>query len=135
MQSKSDQISELIELNEELENYFSNTIIPQMFVDAQLCLRKFTPPAMRQFKLKEEHIGSPLSDVQENFRYPTIIQNITSVIDTGEILEKEIQTTDLRWYQINILPYKIKSKNKTNGVIITFVDITSRINDLKEQER
>ncbi len=38
------QIKELIELNDELENYFKNTIIPQIFVDAHLILRKFTPP-------------------------------------------------------------------------------------------
>lgn len=135
MQSKSEQISELSQLNEELENYFSNTIIPQLFVDANLHLRKFTPPAMKQFKLKEEFIGKPMIDIAENFRFPTIIENIKSVIESGEILEKEIQTTDMDWYQMNILPYIIKSKNITNGVIITFIDITSRIRDLKEQER
>ncbi|MGZ5133536.1 MAG: response regulator, partial [Flavitalea sp.] len=36
---------------EALENYFTNTIIPQLFVDADLILRKFTPPAMKQFRL------------------------------------------------------------------------------------
>ncbi|WP_237144451.1 hypothetical protein [Pontibacter pamirensis] len=41
------KIKELIELNDELENYFRNTIIPQLFVDADLVLRKFTPPAMK----------------------------------------------------------------------------------------
>ena len=135
MQSKSEQISELNQLNEELENYFSNTIIPQLFVDAKLRLQKFTPPAMKQFKLKDEFIGKPMAEIAENFRYPTIIENIKSVIESGEILEKEIQTTDMDWYQMNILPYIIKSKNMTNGVIITFIDITSRIRDLKEQER
>jgi two-component system phosphate regulon sensor histidine kinase PhoR len=135
MQNKNEQIASLTELNEELENYFSNTIIPQLFVDANLTLRKFTPPAMKQFKLEEEFIGKPFEEIQENFRYPSIIQNIKSVIATSQILEKEIQTTDLRWYQMNILPYIIRKENKTNGVIITFVDITSRIRDLKEQEK
>jgi two-component system phosphate regulon sensor histidine kinase PhoR len=135
MQSKSEQISTLIELNDELENYFRNTIIPQLFVDAQLILRKFTPPAMKQFNLKTEHIGQPLAAVKENFRFPTIIDNIQQVIDSSEILEKEIQTTDLRWYQMNILPYIVQKGKKTNGVIITFIDITARIKDLKEQEK
>lgn len=135
MQNKSQEITSLIELNEELENYFSNTIIPQLFVDANLKLRKFTPPAMKQFNLKEEFIGKPLEEIEEHFRYPSIIDNIKVVISTGHILEKEIQTTDLRWYQMNILPYVIRKENKTNGVIITFVDITSRIRDLKEQEK
>jgi two-component system phosphate regulon sensor histidine kinase PhoR len=70
-----------------------------------------------------------------NFRFPSIIENISHVIDTTEILEKEIQTTDLRWYQMNILPYVKQSDNKINGVIVTFVEITSRIKDLKEQEK
>lgn len=56
-------------------------------------------------------------------------------MDTGEILEKEIQTTDMNWYQMNILPYLIRKENKANGVIITFVDISTRIKDLKEQEK
>ena len=135
MQNKNQQISALIELNEELENYFSNTIIPQLFVDANLILRKFTPPAMKQFKLKEEFIGRPLEEIEENFRYPTIMENIKVVIATNKILEKEIQTTDRRWFQMNILPYHVRKESKTNGVIITFVDITSRVRDLKEQEK
>lgn len=135
MKKSSEQITTLIELNDELDNYFRNTIIPQLFVDAQLILRKFTPPAMKQFNLKSEHIGQPLAKVKENFRFPTIIDNIQQVIDCGEILEKEIQTTDLRWYQMNILPYIVLKEKKTNGVIITFIDITARIKDLKEQEK
>lgn len=135
MIDSNDEVTAIIELNEELENYFSNTIIPQLFVDAKLILRKFTPPAMKQFKLKEEHVGKPFKIVKENFRYPTIINNIKQVIRSGKILEKEIQTTDFRWFQMNILPYRTRKDNKTNGVIITFVDITVRIKDLKEQER
>ncbi|MGF1925748.1 MAG: ATP-binding protein [Bacteroidia bacterium] len=129
------QLSKLLELNDELENYFANTIIPQLFVDSELRLRKFTPPAMKQFNLKQEFIGRSLKDVSENFRYPTILENITIVMETGEILEKEIQTTDLKWYQMNILPYIRRQDKKPNGVIITFVDITARIRDLKEQEK
>ena len=129
------QISHLIELNEELENYFRNTIIPQLFVDAHLILRKFTPPAMKQFKLDDSDVGKSILDIQENFRFPSIIENIQSVIETNEILEKEIQTTDLRWYQMNVIPYVVRRNNKVNGVIITFVEITRRIKDLKEQEK
>lgn len=135
MQSKNQRINTLSELNEDLENYFSNTIIPQLFVDAKLILRKFTPPAMKQFKLKQEFIGMHLQDIQENFRFPTIIDNIQYVMNTGKILEKEIQTTDMCWYQMNILPYLVRKEKKTNGVIITFIEITPRIKDLKEQER
>ncbi|WP_051666605.1 ATP-binding protein [Pedobacter sp. R20-19] len=135
MQNKNSKISELIELNDELENYFRNTIIPQLFVDANLVLRKFTPPAMKQFKLHQNDIGKSITEVKDNFRFPSIVDNIEQVIHTGELLEKEIQTVDMRWFQMNILPYIVMQENKTNGVIITFIDITSRIRDLKEQEK
>ncbi len=135
MENTSQQINTLIDLNDELENYFRNTIIPQLFIDAHLILRKFTPPAMKQFNLALTDVGRPIADIKENFRFPAIMDNIQHVIDTGEILEKEIQTTDLRWYQMNVLPYHVKKQKKTNGVIITFVEITMRIKDLKEQEK
>ncbi|MEO5681585.1 MAG: ATP-binding protein [Chitinophagaceae bacterium] len=122
------------DLNEDLENYFSNTIIPQLFVDANLILRKFTPPAMKQFTLTHNDVNRNIRDVSDNIRYPTLIENITEVIATGEILEKEVQTTDKRWFQMNILPYVVRKENKTNGVIITFVDITKRIAILNELE-
>ncbi|MBR0571710.1 PAS domain-containing protein [Microvirga sp. STS03] len=131
----SKTIQQLIELNDELENYFRNTIIPQLFVDANLILRKFTPPAMKQFSFTPEHIGRPMQEMVNHIRYSTIVENINSVIESGEIFEKEIQTTDRRWFQMNIIPYLIKKENRANGVIITFVDITDRMKVLKQLEK
>ncbi len=135
MFDKNKQIKSLTEHNDELENYFRNTIIPQLFIDGNLKLQKFTPPAMKQFNLAKTDIGRPIDDIKDNFRFPTIIENIQQVIDSNVILEKEIQTTDMRWYQMNIIPYVRMRDNKTDGVIITFVEITMRIKDLKEQEK
>ncbi len=135
MPSKNQQIKNLVQLNDELENYFRNTIIPQLFVDANLILRKFSPPAMKQFSLSKDDLGKSIDEVKENFRFPTIIENIQHVIDSNEILEKEIQTTDLRWYQMNIIPYVELKNSKVNGVILTFVEITMRIKDLTDLEK
>ena len=135
MPGKNEQLQELIDHNDLLENYFRNTIIPQLFVDGELRLQKFTPPAMKQFNLSASDVGKPINDIKDNFRFPSIIDNIQHVIENNEILEKEIQTTDLRWYQMNIIPYVKMRDNKTDGVIITFVEITMRIKDLKEQEK
>ncbi|MBB6612381.1 PAS domain-containing protein [Pontibacter sp. Tf4] len=125
----------VIELNDELENYFSNTIIPQLFVDADLIVRKFTPAAMSHFKLSEDDLGRHVSDVANNIRFPTILENIQEVITNKQGIVKDIQTTDKVWYQMNILPYIIRKENRTNGVIITFVDINDRIKILNGYER
>lgn len=119
----------------DLENYFANTIIPQLFIDGKMILRKFTPPAMKQFSLTDDDIDKDIHEVKDNFRFPTLIDNIEEVIQTGEILEKEVQTTDGKWYEMNILPYKVFQENRTDGVIITFVNITKRITTLRELEK
>ncbi|GAB2777433.1 sensor histidine kinase [Salinimicrobium soli] len=121
--------------NQDLENYFANTIIPQLFIDGNLILKKFTPPAMKQFSLTDEDVNRDIHDVKENFRFPTLIENIEEVIQTGEILEKEVQTTDGKWFQMNILPYRVFEENRNDGVIITFVDITKRIRAIGELEK
>ena len=126
---------ELRKLNFDLANYFSNTIIPQLFVDADLILRIFTPPAMTQFSLTYDHVSSSIHDVKDNIRYPTFVENIQEVISTNMILEKEVQTTDGKWFEMNIVPYIELEDDRTNGVIITFVDITRRLNALKELEK
>lgn len=135
MNTKNEPSSPLIDLNEDLENYFRNTIIPQLFVDAEFILRKVTPAAMKHFKLKAEFIGMPFEEIMGNFRFPEIMENMKTVMDTDELLDKEIQTSDRRWYQMNILPYPVRKEHKTLGVILTFVDITPRVNDLMEQQR
>ena len=66
--------------NDSLQNYFENTIIPQLYVDAELVLRKFTPPAMKQFSLSNADIGKNMVDVVDNIRYPTIIENIEKIL-------------------------------------------------------
>ena len=133
--SKNQQIKDLIEVNDGLENYFRNTIIPQLFVDAKLILRKFTPPAMKHFNLSAADLGKPFVELVDNLRDTVIIDDVKEVIRTGEILEKEVQTSDLRWFQMNILPYYVEKEKRNDGVIITFVDITDRIKTLKELEK
>lgn len=135
MPDQYQKILELTEHNDELENYFRNTIIPQLFVDGELKLQKFTPPAMKQLNLTDSDVGRHIDEIKDNFRFSSIIDDIQQVIGSNEIMEKEIQTTDLYWYQMNVIPYVKKEDQKTDGVIITFVDITRRIKDLQEQEK
>ena len=129
------EIKKLLEINEELENYFRNTIIPHLFVDADLILRKYSPPANMHFKLESTDIGKPITEIDKLANLPGLVENITEVISSNQDMEKEIQTNDKRWFQMNILPYFIKNENKNNGVVITFVDITGRVNDKRDIER
>ncbi|HXA02230.1 MAG TPA: chemotaxis protein CheB [Cytophagaceae bacterium] len=118
------KIKELAELNDDLNNYFKGTINGQLYVDNNLIVRKFTPSAIKQINLKESDVGRPLSDISTNIKFGTLIDDINNVILASIANEKEIQTTDGRWYQMVILPYIKEQNNQNDGAIITFNDIT-----------
>ncbi|NJY61605.1 GHKL domain-containing protein [Salinimicrobium sp. CDJ15-81-2] len=126
---------QLRKLNFDLANYFSNTLIPQLFVDADLILRIFTPPAMEQFSLSYDHVGRSINDIKDNLRYPYVVDDILEVIETNGSIEKEVQTTDGNWFQMNVIPYVEHEEDRINGVIITFIDITRRLHAIKELEK
>jgi|AntRauMFilla1563_2_1112583.scaffolds.fasta_scaffold00195_4 two-component system phosphate regulon sensor histidine kinase PhoR len=126
---------ELDDLNVDIENYLANTIIPQLYVDCNLILRKITIPAINQFNLTPDDINQNIQEVSEKINFPALLKHIKQVINTGNNLEKEIQTSDNRWFQMNILPYMIRNENKSNGVMITLIDITKRIEVITELEK
>ncbi|PZX53136.1 two-component system CheB/CheR fusion protein [Algoriphagus ratkowskyi] len=119
------KIRELAELNDDLNNYFKSTISAQLYVDRELVLRKFSPSAIRQINLKDSDIGRTLSDISNNLRFSTLMDDIEKVITSSATVQKEVQTLDGRWYQMMGIPYVKQQDNQIHGVIITFNDITA----------
>ncbi|WP_262888768.1 PAS domain-containing protein [Pontibacter pamirensis] len=68
---KTEAQNQPTELSDALENYFSNTIISQLFVDADMVLRKFTPPAMKHFNLSPDDLGKHMNEMSGNIPFPT----------------------------------------------------------------
>ncbi|WMJ74067.1 ATP-binding protein [Cytophagaceae bacterium ABcell3] len=135
MQNSSEKIDDLEKINEEQENYFQSTIIPQLFFDKDFILRKFSPAAMKQFELSDDSIGLHLDDLTNNLKYDYLKGDIQHTMDLRKVVEKELQTSDNRWYRMNVLPFVQKKGNRVNGVIITFIDINNYVLSLKELQR
>ncbi|MCF0055012.1 chemotaxis protein CheB [Dyadobacter sp. CY356] len=123
---------ELLELNDDLNNYFRSNVNGQLFLDDQLRLIKFSPGAVKLINLLDSDIGRALSSISTNFKVETIIEDINQVLTTEELITKEIQTKDGRWYQVMTMPYVRQIDNKTSGAIITFNDIT-KLKTIQEQ--
>lgn len=115
---------ELLEINDDLNNYFRSNINGQLFIDNNLLLMKFSPGTVKQINLLESDIGRPISNISTNIKFETIIEDIKYVIAKGSIITKEIETNNGQWYQIMTMPYIQQAGNKSNGAIITFNDIT-----------
>ena len=119
------KIKELAELNDDLDNYFKSTYITQIYVDNDVNLKKYNPLTISQINIKESDIGRPLGDISNNIKYSTLSADVRRVIKTEERIEKQIQTTDGKWYIMMIVPYIRSQDNEIDGAIITFNDITA----------
>lgn len=116
---------ELLEINDDLNNYFRSNINGQLFINNDLELMKFSPGTVKQINLLETDIGRPLSNISTNIKMETLIEDIKKVLAEGIVITKEIETNNGRWYQSMTMPYVQQADNKNNGAIITFNDITA----------
>lgn len=125
------KIKELIELNDDLNNYFKSTDIGQLFLDANLRIRKFNPAAVKLINLIQTDVGRPLSHISTNIKSENLAQDIARVQHTGETIEKEVTLKNGSRSLMRIMPYVRKDK-QNDGIVISFVDITliSELNNI-----
>ncbi|GAB3812869.1 hypothetical protein GCM10028895_04340 [Pontibacter rugosus] len=120
------KIKALVELDDDLNNYFRSTDIGQIFVDRKLIIRKYTPAATHLINLIESDIGRSIYHISNNLRYNDLIEDVRHVIMSNNIIEKQVQDKAGIWYQMRVLPY-ITQERKIDGAIIIFI----QINELK----
>lgn len=116
-----------------MECYLENTVLPQVLVDKDLYLRKFTPGALRSFALSKTDQGRPLHELRDHFRFTRIEEDILAVLSSGTAIDKDVRSSDKRWYQMKITPYCDHHGN-TEGVLLTFIDISSKVKRMKALE-
>lgn len=121
--------------NPNLENYFSNSIVPQLFVDSDMVLRCFTPPAQAYFSLSPEDIGKRLYRVKNKIAHKGLIENIRGVLLVERNKESKIHMKDGRLFHMNIQPIFDLHDEGVNGVVITYLELTGQVTVMKELER
>jgi two-component system CheB/CheR fusion protein len=120
-QSKMDEMSRI---NDDMRNLLNSTEIVTVFLDNQLHVRRFTSGTNKLFKLIQGDVGRPLSDITSDLRYPEMIDEAREVLRTLVFSEKQVATTDGRWFSVRIMPYRTL-EDVIRGVVITFTDITA----------
>lgn len=121
LQSKLD---DLALAQSDMQNLLNSTDIATLFLDNDLNVRRFTERTTRVIHLREGDIGRPLSDLATTLVYPELCADAKETLRTLAFSEKEITTHDGRWYAVRIMPYRTLA-NVIQGVVITFVDITT----------
>ena len=120
-QSKLDEVSRV---NDDMRNLLNSTEIITVFLDGELHIRRFTQGADKLFKLRAGDVGRPLAEIVTDLLYPDLIDTAREVLRTLVFSEKQITTTDGRWYAVRIMPYRT-ANDIIGGVVITFANITA----------
>jgi len=127
------KIEETSLLANNLQNLINSTDIGTIFLDRSLRVALFTPAIRRIFNLIPADYGRPLSDITNKLGYHELAHDAETVLDKLTTVEKEVSTMDKRTFLMRILPYRT-TEDRISGVVITFVDITARL-EAEEQLR
>ena len=120
-QSKMD---ELARVSNDMRNLLNSTEIVTVFLDNELRVRRYTPGADKLFKLLPGDVGRPLSDLTSNLLYPEMAEDAQEVLRKLAFSEKQITTTNGRWFSVRIMPYRTM-EDVIAGVVMTFANITA----------
>ena len=125
------KIDMLAKANDDMSNLLAATQIGTIFLDADLNIQRFTPPAKKIVNLIESDIGRPMSDIVLNLEYKSLVEDAQEVLRTLHSKEIEVRATSGSWYFMRMHPYRTL-QNIIEGIVITFVDISHRKQAEKE---
>lgn len=116
------KIEELTQVTSDLENLLQATDAGILFLDRNLCIRRFTPRVGKLFNLLPQDIGRPNTGFTNLLDEP-LIDALQQVLHSGEPIEKEIHDFDGNYYFLRILSYRI-SPAALDGVVLSLIDIS-----------
>ncbi|HUG98132.1 MAG TPA: chemotaxis protein CheB [Gammaproteobacteria bacterium] len=118
------KLDDLALAQSDLSNILNSVDIAILFLDQGLNVRRYTDRAAKIINIRESDVGRPLSDLTTKLEYPALHDDAAETLRTLAICEKEIHTTDDRWFSVRIIPYR-RLDNVIDGVVLTLVDISA----------
>src|SRR5271166_2606642 len=88
-------------------------------------IRFFTPATRALFNVIPSDVGRPLTDLKSLAADDALLDDAQTVFKSQTPLEREIQGQSGHWFVRRIMPYRA-SDDKTEGVVITYEDVTER---------
>ena len=124
---------ELAQVNSDLVNLIDSTDIGTVFLDRELKIRRYTPPVAQVFNFVATDVGRPLSHVTHRLDYGDLEDDVRTVLKTLTRLEREVTSSDGRWFVVRLSPYR-SVEDRIDGVVLTLVDTTARKHAELERE-
>jgi two-component system CheB/CheR fusion protein len=119
------KVEETDKVNDYLTNLIASTEIATVFVDRNMRIRWFTPRATEIFSMLPVDTGRSLMDITHRLDYSEMAEDAATVFESLNMIEREVYSSDQRWYIARLLPYR-SSEDHIDGTVLTFIDITKR---------
>jgi len=110
-------------MTNDMDSLMESTDVATVFLDHDLCVRKFTPQIAPVFNLVQHDIGRSIDSFSHHLRRDSLHQDLRQVLHSGQPLEAEVQDRQGHWKFLRILPYR--AKKQIHGVVLTLIDINS----------
>ena len=131
--SASSNDDEYLPGDDDLDLFLESTHLSVIFLDKELCIRRFTSCAGKMFNLVQHDIGREIRTFAGVLEVPDLVDRIRAVVHTGDCDEVEVHLSRVNKYFIaQVSPYGCG--NEINGAILTVIDLShleSRMQDIR----
>jgi len=118
-------IDELSKTTDDMKNLLDSTELATLFLDSNLCIRRFTPKATSIIPLAITDTGRPLKHFASTLLGIDLSNFSQQVLDDLDARIVEARNQEGTFYAIQVRPYRTVN-NVVDGVVVTFDDITER---------
>ncbi|MEK6291211.1 MAG: CheR family methyltransferase [Paraburkholderia tropica] len=119
------KVEETGKINDDLQNLIAANDIGTIFVDRNICIKRYTPRAIDVFSIIPSDIGRSLLDITHRLEYDKLADDAAEAFDSLRPIERELKSNDGRWYLARFVPYRT-TEDRIDGAVLSFIDITGR---------
>ncbi|MEM5386229.1 CheR family methyltransferase [Paraburkholderia phymatum] len=119
------KVEETGKINDDLQNLIAANDIGTIFVDRNICIKRYTPRATDVFSIIPSDIGRSLLDITHRLEYDKLADDAAEAFDSLRLIERELKSNDGRWYLARFVPYRT-TEDRIDGAVLSFIDITGR---------
>lgn len=117
------KLDEMTHANADMDNLLENVEVGAIYLDDAFHIRKITPMVPKITNIMEVDVGRPISHLSLMATYPNWQEDIKTVFETQQPLDREISEPGGRYWMVRIRPYRT-DYNSVEGIIMTFMEAT-----------
>jgi two-component system CheB/CheR fusion protein len=109
----------------DIQNLMIATDVGILFLDNQLCIKRFTSRVADLFNIAAGDEGRSITNFTHNLDYDHLAEDAKEVLRTLTSCEREVRSKRGSWYLMRLRPYRTV-EDRIDGVVVTLVDLSER---------